>query len=188
MEVPQRNVLITGASGFIGQALCAESSSESWAIRALVRTEESREKLPQACQDNAVIGDLSDSGSLLAACEGVDTILHLAGQAHVKGAHDPAVVPTQIAAAENLLSAALKQGVRRLVFVSSSLAAAAERKSGDVTSYGQGKLAAEAVFTAACEEGGIEWATLRPVNVYGVGMTGNIAGMISMINSGRLPP
>ncbi len=139
-------------------------------------------------QATAVVGDLLDARSLLEACDGIDTILHLAGEAHVGSiTEDPSTHPI-VMGAQNLLAAALQQKVRRIVFLSSSLAEAAENDAGDVTNYGRSKLAAETVFSAACERGEVELVILRPVNVYGIGMKGNIAGMISLIHCGRLPP
>ncbi|GJM12034.1 MAG: hypothetical protein DHS20C12_04370 [Pseudohongiella sp.] len=126
--------------------------------------------------------------SLIAACAGIDTILHLAGEAHVGNVSNDSEGQSIVLAAENLLAAASEQGVSRIVFVSSSLAAAAETHSRDMTSYGSSKLQAETAFLKACERGDIEVAILRPVNVYGVGMKGNIAGMISLVSKGRLPP
>jgi UDP-glucose 4-epimerase len=122
---------------------------------------------------------------LLEACANIDIILHLAGVAHVstttKGED------TNIVGSANLLVAALKNNVRRIIFISSSLANAAETDSGGITSYGKGKRTTELLLLEAADRGQIETLILRPVNVYGIGMKGNIASMISMIHRGRLP-
>lgn len=159
-----------------------------WDLRVLIRSASRLEVLPTRLRDHAVLGNLLDVESLLEACDSVDTILHLAGEAHVGSVQADQSAQAMVKGVENLLAAALQSSVRRIVYLSSSLAESAASDSGDVTAYGKAKLATEALFTAAAAKNGIEVIILRPVNIYGVGMKGNIAGMISMIARGRLPP
>ena len=184
----KKNILVTGATGFVGQVLCRAAITEDWNIRALLRDPASGETLPLQLQAAAVAGNMLDTESLHDACAGIDTILHLAGDAHVGANQNDPLSHSLVVGAENLLSAALAVNVRRIVFVSSSLAQSAEMDRGDVTDYGKSKLAAERLLSDACKQGKIELVILRPVNVYGLGMKGNIAGMIAMILKGRLPP
>lgn len=172
----------------MGQALCRSKAVEAWDLRALIRDASRLQDLPARLQDHAVLADLLDAESLQNACHSVDTILHLAGEAHVGNVQEDPSTHAMVIGAKNLLVAAKRAGVHRIVFLSSSLAEAAASGSGDVTTYGKAKLAAESVFSAATSTDGIEVIILRPVNIYGVGMKGNIAGMISMIARGRLPP
>jgi nucleoside-diphosphate-sugar epimerase len=89
---------------------------------------------------------------------------------------------------ENVLHAAIAANVRRFVYLSSSLVQACETGMGDITDYGQSKLEAERLVMAAHVNQQIEATILRPVNVYGAGMKGNIASMISLIARRLLPP
>lgn len=189
INTAETRILITGATGFVGSALCRRLLDTDCAIRTLVRSREQIAALPDSLQADAVLGDLQDSESLRAACAGIDTLVHLAAIAHVSASpdRDAANNRANCEGSEKLLQAALEQGVRRIVFISSSLAQAAELDTGDVTAYGKGKRATEKLLLAAAERGQIEVLILRPVNVYGVGMKGNIASMISMIRRGRLP-
>ena len=166
-------------------ALCRRLVQENFDIRVLLRNSAKRALLPSSISAEPVLGDLHNQQSLLEACAGVDTILHLAGVAHVNSSAK--VDDANIVANENILNAALQQKVRRIVFLSSSLANAAQTNSGDITVYGKGKRAAELLMLEAADRGEIEVLILRPVNVYGVKMKGNIASMISMIHRGRLP-
>lgn len=172
----------------MGQALCRAGVAEDWDVRALVRSPSRRLCLPVELRDQAVLADLLEAESFSNVCDSIHTILHLAGEAHVGTEHEEPSTHSIVVMAENLLAAALQGGVRRIVFLSSSLAESAEVGSSDVTAYGKAKLAAEALFSNACIKGEIEVVILRPVNVYGVGMKGNIAGMISMLAGSRLPP
>lgn len=162
---------------------------ENFDVRLLLRNPAKIACLPTALQAKPILGDLLNVQSLLDACADIDTIFHLAGSAHVNSSvkgRDEAF-RTNVVGTENLLKAALKQNVRRVVYLSSSLAQSAEANAGDVTDYGRGKRAAEIALLEAAEQQLIEVAILRPVNVYGVGMKGNIASMISLIHRGRLP-
>ena len=181
-------VLVTGATGFIGQALCRLLSAENWDVRVILRDEQKRDRFPAELQAEVVVADLNSQSSLLAACANIDIVLHLAGQAHVGAVAAEADANPDVRALRNLVAAASEQQVRRIVLLSSSLARAAETRHGDVTAYGEGKLAAETELTAAAQQGQLEAVILRAVNVYGIGMKGNITGMISMINRGSLPP
>lgn len=179
--------MVTGATGFVGQALCRRLIKENWELRLLLRSSAKIACLPAELRANSILGNMLDSDSLEEACAGIDTILHLAAVAHVGDISEQLSEDNNLVGTENLLQAALNQQVSRIVFLSSSLAQAAELSTGDVTAYGRGKLAAEVVLTKAGDRKQIEVVILRPVNVYGVGMKGNIAGMISMIKSGSLP-
>ena len=119
--------------------------------------------------------------------ETIDTVIHLAGVAHVGQAQAQQARAVNLDATLELLNAAIGAGVRRFVYLSSTLAAAAEQGSGDVTHYGRDKLAVEQALLAAAAEDKIEVVILRSVNIYGAGMRGNIAAMIRLMRAGRLP-
>jgi nucleoside-diphosphate-sugar epimerase len=117
----------------------------------------------------------------------IDTVIHLAGVAHVGQAQAQQARAVNLDATLELLNAAISAGVRRFVYLSSTLAAAAEQGSGDITHYGRDKLAVEQALLTAAAEGKIEVVILRSVNIYGAGMRGNIAAMIRLMRAGRLP-
>jgi len=133
-------------------------------------------------------GNLLDQQSLDDACSNQQVVVHLAGKAHVGRSDDAESRSSIVDGTKNLLDAAVRLGVKRFVYVSSSLAQAAGSGIGDDTAYGRLKKAAENSLLEAHARGEIEVVILRPVNVYGVGMQGNIARMISLIIRKRLPP
>ena len=208
-------LLITGATGFVGQALCRhllarkgllapqasddrerqerkEAQENPFSggtdIQILIREPADINKIPLQLGARAIQGSLQDEASLVAACFGINQIIHLAGLAHVVKGSEQQAMDTTIQGTHNLLDAAIDAGVGRIVYLSSSLAEAAASSEGDVTAYGESKLQAERLLQSASSEGKIEAVILRAVNVYGPGMKGNIASMISMIDRGRLPP
>ena len=190
-----KKVAVTGADGFIGAHLCSYLLQQDYFVRALVRSDH---KDSIAKTDGSVVGDgaatevtvadICDADSLRSAFDGVDTVFHLAGVAHVGSGDDRFMQQLNVGGTSNVLRAATASGVRRLVYFSSSLARACESGSGDITDYGRTKLEAERLLLAAHRSGDIEIVILRPVNVYGVEMKGNIRAMIAMIAHRRLPP
>lgn len=188
MTQARPKILITGATGFIGQAVCQALIDTGFDVKVLLRDPSGLSKIPRSLGANTVLGALDNESALAVACHGCDQILHLAGMAHASKSHAKQAVATNFEGTQNLLAAAVKAKVKRLVFLSSSLAEAAASGKGDVTVYGQSKLAAEQLLLQAAEQRQIEVVIVRSVNVYGPGMKGNIARMIGMIDKGRMPP
>ena len=171
--------LITGGSGFVGKALLtrlAASEPRRATLRVLVRQPSDAPTHSESC-----VGDLRDPHSLARACEGIDTVIHLAGIAHVGSAASAEARAVNLDGSLALLRAAIEAGARRFVFLSSTLSL------DDSLHYGRDKRRVEEALLAAAAAGSIEVVILRAVNIYGPGMRGNIATMIRLISSGVLP-
>lgn len=178
-----KRVLVTGAGGFVGQALCRQLLARNRAVSTL-----SRRPLPPALADRVrhVAGDILDSAALAEAMQGVDQVFHLASIAHVYGAPRHELERVIVQGTARVAGAARAAGVSRLVYFSSSLAAGAAADGAPDTDYGRAKLAAEEALLAQAD--GLAATVLRPVNVYGPGMRGNLATLVRRIGAGRLPP
>jgi UDP-glucose 4-epimerase len=161
---------VTGANGFIGTALCAELS---------------RRKIPFKTLARDASGDYAGAASELA---GVDTVLHVAGLAHVK-ASAAAFDRANRALTLSLALTARKAGVRRLVYLSSI--AVLGNRSGNMlsvempvdpqTPYGLSKAKAEAGLRAMID---LEVVILRPPLVYAPGAKGNLALLEKLSRTG----
>ncbi|MDP4784000.1 MAG: NAD-dependent epimerase/dehydratase family protein [Gammaproteobacteria bacterium] len=190
--------LITGGSGFVGRALIERAARAESAARdardardaraatcnqrpPLLRLLERRPTEPSPFFESCA-GDLSDPHSLRRACEGIDTVIHLAGIAHVGSAASAEARAINLDGSLSLLRMAIDAGVKRFVFLSSTLSL------DQSIQYGRDKHAVEEALLNAAAAGSIEVVILRAVNIYGVGMRGNIAAMIRLISSGVLPP
>ncbi len=176
-------VLITGASGFIGRRLLREGD------RALVR---STIPFPRS-----IVGDLLAPATLHLACEGVDTIFHCAGYAHVNPLTNANMHwRINFEGTHNLITAAGKEGVRCFVFTSSiaamapsGIACADEDWPGEpVSPYGWSKRAAEDAVLDAGAKYGMHVVIIRPTLVYGRGGKGNFERMVRGIRAGWFPP
>ena len=181
-------ILITGATGFVGRALCQALVGKGHDVQILLRDPSQFSQIPLALGAGYIIGSLEDKRSLGEACSGRELVIHLAGLAHAGKGLERQAMESNFVGASNLLIAATNARVRRFLYLSSTLAEAAARGEGDVTAYGKSKFQAEQLIETASKQGKISSVILRSVNVYGAGMKGNISRMISMIERGRLPP
>src|SRR5262245_40099004 len=97
-------VLVTGGTGFIGRYVVRLLLAENRKVRLLCRNAEKALTLFGEAVDVAP-GDLCDPVSLDAACKGVGTVLHLAGQYDFGPQHKTTLWRTNVLGASNLLSA-----------------------------------------------------------------------------------
>ncbi len=184
MQTPTTTVLVTGATGFIGRALVQRLLERRCRVHTFSR--QVPEQGPDGSDCLGFQGDICDAEALNRACAGVDIIFHLAAYAHVNQHDTVAMRETNVDGTQALLDAALKAGVRRVVYFSSSLAD--EAKYPELTAYGKAKRDAEQLLLNTAKAGNIEVCCLRPVSVYGLGMKGNLRTMIRLLQKGLLPP
>ena len=76
------NVLVTGANGFIGRALCRRLSADGYKVRGAVRGVAQMTALPPGVE-GAQVGDIGPNTDWSKALNGVDTVVHLAARVHV---------------------------------------------------------------------------------------------------------
>jgi len=166
-------VLVTGASGFIGQPLVRRLLASGHTVRALIRRASERELLPGA---DIEVGDLRDSGAVERVARGMEAVVHLAWATGV--ARESSARAVNVEGTRRLLDAARLHEARRFVFVS-SISAARERMGP----YGRTKLEAERLVTAS----GLEWVILRPSLVYGPGPAGLFARLERSLRGPLVP-
>ena len=110
--------LVTGATGFVGAAVARALIAAGWRVRVLVRAGADRGNLRHLAAD-IVDGDLADVSSLERALDGCTGLFHVAADYRL-GARDPEpLYRTNVEGTRNILSAARKAGVPRIVYTSS---------------------------------------------------------------------
>jgi len=110
--------LVTGASGFVGAAVARSLLAEGWQVRALVRAGSDRSNL-QGLPLEVAVGDLTIAASLDGALADCDALFHVAADYRL-GAPDPSqLYRTNVDGTRNLLTAADRAGVRKIVYTSS---------------------------------------------------------------------
>lgn len=113
MDEQQQRCLVTGATGYIGGRLVPRLLDNGFQVRALARTPEKLANVPWRDRIEVARGDLSDAASLDAAFEGVDIVYYLV---HSMG-FSADFATEERRAAQNVVSAARRAGVRRFVYL-----------------------------------------------------------------------
>ncbi len=121
-------VLLTGATGFVGAAILRRLSLEDLSIRVLVRETSDRTHLKNI-QTEIYLGDLGDKASLENALRGCDALIHTAAEYRLWTANPDKMIATNITGTRNILSAAGEAGVSNIVYTSS--VAALGKAAGD---------------------------------------------------------
>lgn len=153
-------IAVTGASGFIGQAVCARLSAAKYSVRALIRNPR-QASLPALSGVETIPGSLSEDASLSRLIEGADAVIHCAGR--VRGATKACFDPVNVEGTRNLLRAIHTTATRPRLLALSSLTAREPRLSH----YADSKRNAEQLIEQQGQD--IAWTILRPPAVYGPG-------------------
>jgi uncharacterized protein YbjT (DUF2867 family) len=149
-------VLVTGGTGFVGPHVVHALRTRETPVRALVRNPARATRLA-AWGVELAVGDVTDPASLLAACEGVDTVVHLV--AIIKGRPaDFERVMSQ--GTRNVVAAAQEAGARRFVLAS---ALGLDERTKDAVPY----FAAKWEMERAVRESGLDHVIFRPSFVFG---------------------
>lgn len=171
-EIDGQVVLITGGTGSFGKAFIRAVLEEHdpKAVRVYSRDELKQWELRSAVDDDPrvsfLIGDVRDCGRLQMAMRGVDVVIHAAALKQVPVCeYNPfEAVQTNVHGAENVVTAAIANDVRR------TLALSTDKAVNPVNLYGATKLCAEKIITqgnAYAGEGPARFASVRYGNVVG---------------------
>jgi dihydroflavonol-4-reductase len=111
-------ILVTGATGHIGNVLVRQLAERGEMVRALVLPGEDRSPL-QDLPLEILEGDVLDSDSLQRAMQGVSSVYHLAGIISIMPGRNEIVRRVNVEGTRNVLRAAARTGIQRLVYTSS---------------------------------------------------------------------
>jgi nucleoside-diphosphate-sugar epimerase len=175
MNMQESKVLVTGATGFVGQRLAERLSEEGARIRVLARTPAKAANLA-ASGAEVVEGDLMKPETLGAAVVGCDIVFHCAAAVGEVGS-DEVFRRTNVDGTLALAEAALAAGVALFVHVSSIAVYGLnppdhvdERTPFDASDniYCETKIGSEMAVRRVAEKG-LRSVVIRPANVYGPG-------------------
>lgn len=190
-------ILLTGANGFVGNALVVRLASLGLEARACIRCTAMR-----VGQQNHIgvvkVGDLGPATDFASALPGVDILVHLAARAHVM--HEKTANPlteyrkVNVDGTLNLAQQAAAAGVKRFVYVSSvkvngegtqiGRGFTEEDSHNPLDPYGQSKYEAEQGLRAIAKSTGMEVVIIRPPLVYGPGVKANFASLMRAVQKG----
>jgi nucleoside-diphosphate-sugar epimerase len=191
--MPAGCILVTGASGFVGQALCAELLRHGYFVRGAVRQVEGRAALQG---EPVVVGAINAATDWTAALDGCDVVVHLAARVHVMD--DKSVGPlaefreTNTEGTLNLVRQAADAGVKRFVFISSIKVNGEGRDAAyletdtpaPADAYAISKWEAEQGLQRIAANAGLEVVVLRPPLVYGPGVKANFLRLMQLVQKG----
>lgn len=190
--------LITGATGFVGLAICEYLQNQGNEISALVREQST---ILSKNIKQITIEDFQKDSNLVkisSSLKNINTVIHLAARAHIM--HDSVNNPLEeyqkvnVQGTINLAKNAINAGVKRFVYISSV------KVNGEWTvenqkfneyqepepldDYGLSKYEAERALMEVAKSSKMEIVIIRPPLVYGPGVKGNFASMIKWLRCG----
>lgn len=151
-------VLITGATGFVGRAVCEAVVREGHSVRRMARGNGSQALVTSDGSLDRVRGSVLSPDDLRRALEGCDAVIHLVGIIGEIG--DQTFERVHQDGTLRVVEAAIACGVRRMVHMS-----ALGTRPSAVSRYHQTKWAAEEAVRAS----GLDWTVFRPSVIYGPG-------------------
>lgn len=182
-------VLVTGANGFVGTALCERLKTDGVAAIGAVRSSGN----PTSCEP-CVVGDLDGHTNWRVALTGISHVVHLAARVHVTDRHVSHSLSwfreVNVAGTVNLARQAVDAGVRRFLFVSSIKVNGEHTPVGPFRpddppcpkdAYAQSKHEAEQALLEIGRRTGLEIVIVRPPLVYGPGVKGNFLTLLRAV-------
>lgn len=176
-------ILVTGATGFVGQNLTQLNQN----FRCVIRTGEHH-----SFDDSYTVPTIDASTDWSNCFDGIDSIIHLAGLAHNKLYTDAEYRAVNTDGTLRLALKAAEAGVKRFVFVSSigvngtnsyDRAFLPSDVANPHNSYAQSKHEAELGLWDISKQTGLEVVIVRPTLVYGPNAPGNFGMLTKMVSS-----
>jgi nucleoside-diphosphate-sugar epimerase len=187
-------VLVTGASGFVGSALCAYLAAKSHTVRGAIRSTP-RNLLPRV--EYRSVSDMSIGANWSGALENINAVVHCAARVHVmdESSVDPltAFREVNVKGTACLAEQAVDSGVKRFIYISSIKVNGeatryhpfkAEDKPAPEDPYGISKWEAEQALREIAKKTGLEVVVIRPPLVYGPGVRANFLRLMKGIMLG----
>ncbi len=193
-------VLVTGANGFVGRALCHTMMEYGYLVRGAVRSPAKRTQLPSGVEPT-LVGDIGPDTDWKNSLTDVEIIIHLAARVHVmkEKAIDPQgeFLRINTVVTKRLARLAAFSGIRRFVFVSTIKVNGEQTKETPFTEadlprpqdhYAVSKWQAELGLQKIAKETGLEVVIMRLPLVYGPGVKGNFLRLMQWVDRGMPLP
>ena len=192
-------IVVTGATGHIGNVLTRQLTARGYVVRALVLPDDDLRPLT-GLDVEIIYGDVTDLASLESAFTGADIVFHLAGIVTIMPRMEKVLERVNVGGVRNVAAACRSTGVRRLVYTS-SVHAIAEPPPGTVIDesqpfdpnrvlgdYARSKARATLLLLNEVARGGLDAVICCPTGVIGPGDYGisNVGQLILDFASGQL--
>jgi UDP-glucose 4-epimerase len=182
MKSRESTVLVTGGLGYIGAYVVRDLLERGWRVRVLDNRyrcdPDTAEEIAALPGVEVIEGDIRYAHSVEGAVRGVEAIAHLAAVCMNKSIADPTEsLDVNLMGTQNVLDAAARASVRRVVYASSAsvygnpvtLPMREDDALAPITPYCTAKLAGEHMLRFYGSRSKMSWLALRFFNVYGPG-------------------
>ena len=192
MNKDKYNILVTGASGFIGKSLIIKLISKGYNVIGLVRNKSTirKYKLYREIIIEDISGDLSEVYE-----NKIDIIIHLAAITHSYSKNYDDYLNTNVDGTKNIINLGIRTKAKLIIMLSSIKVNGEGFSRNDkkysencipkpLDFYGKSKLASEKILIKKCKDNNISYVILRPTIIYGKGVKGNLFNLMKYINRG----
>ena len=172
-----KKILVVGGAGYIGAHVAYLLQENGYGVRIYDDFSNGLKSRIEGKFSDVVIGDVLDRQALISACEGIDSVIHLAAKKAVGESVDNPLkyYENNVGGTLNLLAAMSLKGVKKIVFSSTAAVYAPSEKlsitENDLTEplspYGQTKLLSEKLISAVAKAEDLSAISLRYFNVVG---------------------
>lgn len=189
-----RRALVTGATGFVGRALCTKLQMNGWIVRAAVRDLRVHDIVSR---EQVAVGDIGSATTWDRALTNVDVVVHLAARVHVMRETNTGPLTkyreVNVSGTDRLARMAANSGVKRLIYVSTIKVNGEETAGKPFTEsdpaepsdpYAVSKWEAEQVLQRVAANTSLEVVVVRPPLIYGPGVRGNFLSLMRAVQYG----
>jgi UDP-glucose 4-epimerase len=197
VQLEGKRFLVTGGSGFIGSHVVEQLLDAGVGEVVVLDSAPRRENLPAGNgRLRLVEGDVRDADAVRRAADGADGVFHMAVLPLGPTVESPRLgLDVNVVGTFNVLEAAEQAGVKKIVYSSASSVYGDTHETMDEshpldarTMYGASKIAGEYLVRAFNDRTGLEYVTLRYMNVYGPRQQGGlIMSVLGRLLAGERP-
>lgn len=173
-----KNVLVTGASGFIGIKVVKNLAAKGMKVKACFHNPSNADVFNDIEGVDAVNIDILDKDSLSIVLEGIDEVYHFAALVNAKSSKGD-LFRINVEGTRNVWECAASHGIKKALYCSSTAVYGLLAKSQQPISekvipraiepYGRSKFAGECTALEISDKSGISTVIIRPVAVFGPG-------------------
>lgn len=190
-----KTILVTGATGFLGQHICQSLSGLGFKVIALARDQFKASEMFHDMENVEIkIGDLNDLPSVEMALENIDVVIHSAGLVSDWG-QMKTFRESNVESTKGLLMIAHSKGIKQFVLVG-SLGVFGDEDQNNLNEdsqlkyttdcYSNSKIEQELFVKKYCSQNKIPFTIVRPGFIYGEGDNNFFPKMISNLKKGKL--